>query len=863
MLALASNAGLRAANLQVVHGLLPASIAQMHPVGRFASSNQLELTIGLNLQNRAALTNLLREIYDPNSPNYHQYLSPEQFAAKFGPKEQDYAAVIAFANTNGLRVTRKHPNRTMLDVAGSVADIEKAFHVKMYVHQHPVEARTFYAPDTEPSLDLAVPVLSIAGLDNYQLPRPAGLKAQPERSQPVGPIPNAGSGPNGTYQGYDFRTAYLPDVSLTGSGQILGLLEFDGYYTNDINAYENRGGLPNVLVTNVLLDGFMGTPGPNNNEVALDIELAISMAPGLSELVVYELGTGASADDALNRMATDNLAKQLSSSWLWGHSDDQIADQIFQQFAAQGQSFFNAAGDVDAYTNSIPFPADNPFITVVGATTLTTAAGGSWSAETIWNSGNGHGGSGGISPTYPIPTWQQGLNMTTNGGSTTNRNIPDVAMVGQNISIIENDGQTNTYAGTSCSTPLWAGFMALVNQQGAVYGQPTVGFINPAIYGIGLGTNFLSCFRDITNGNNTSGSSPTRFYAVPGYDLCTGWGTPAGQALIDALEPPSYLVITPAAGLTASGLPGGPFTPLSQTLSVSNHGPATLSWSLASPPAWLSVAPTNGVLSAGGAATAMTVSLNSTANALTSGVYSASLVFTDATTHLTRETLFTLQVSSSLVQNGGFETGTFTNWVMPGNTIVNSVSASRIVPHSGNYCAVFGQASVLTFLSQTVSTAPGQAYLLSFWLANPVSGTPNQFLVNWVASPSNTNSPVNLTNLNAFNWTNEQFVVISTGTNSILQFGFRDDPQYLGLDDVSLILVPTPVLAAAAPTNGMLAFSWTAFPGLKYQVQYSTNLTQAGWMDLGMPIAASNAIGTATISIGTDPQRFYRILGPQ
>lgn len=863
MLTLAPLTPLRAAGLQVLHGHVPKATGRLQAIERLDGSKHLDLAIGLNLRNQAALTSLLHEIYDPSSPNFHHYLTPEQFAAKFGPMEQDYDKVIAFASVNGLKVTGKHSNRTLLDVTGSVADIEKALHLKMLVYQHPEDARTFYAPDSEPTLDLAVPVLRIRGLDNYRLPYPANLKPQPNGKQGASPMPNAGSGPGGTYQGYDFRTAYLPGVSLTGTGQTLGLLEFDGYYTNDIALYESRGGLPNVVLTNVLLNGFLGTPGANNFEVALDIELGVSMAPGLSAVTVYEIGPNGSADVGLNRMATDNLAKQLSSSWLWGAGDDPIADQIFQQFAAQGQSFFNAAGDVDAYTNAIPFPADNPYLTVVGASALTTTAGGLWSSETVLNSGIGHGGSGGISPSYPIPTWQQGINMTTNGGSTINRNLPDVAMVGNNVSVIWNNGQTNTYNGTSCSTPLWAGFISLANQQAAIYGQPTVGFINPAIYNLGQETNYLSCFHDITTGNNTSSSSPTRFFATPGYDLCTGWGTPAGQALIDALEPPTFLVISPAAGLSASGPPGGPFTPSSQNLSVSNNGAATLTWSLASPPAWLTVAPTNGTLQVGGSATTVTVGFNSTANSLTSGVYSASLTFTDGNTLLTRTTGFELEVSASLMQNGGFETGNFTNWSLIGNAAANFVLPSQITPHSGQYCAVFGQVSSLAYLSQTVPTSPGQVYLFSFWLTNPTGATPNQFLVNWITNPASTNTLINLTNVNALNWTNEQFVVVSTGTNSMLQFGFRDDPKYLGLDDVSLIPVPTPVLAAAAPTGGMLTISWTAFPGGKYQLQYATNLTSPNWINLGMLITASNTVGAATVSIGIDWQRFYRVLWSQ
>src|SRR6185295_119940 len=121
-----------------------------------------------------------------------------------------------------------------------------------------------------------------------------------------------------------------------------------------------------VPVRNVFVNGGSGTtPGPNNFEVALDINMAISMAPGLSEVIVYQ---GSAPNDVLNRMATDNQAKQLSSSWGFGPNVDPIRQQIFQQFAAQGQSMFQASGDLGAWTGEIYPPSDDPWVTVVGGT---------------------------------------------------------------------------------------------------------------------------------------------------------------------------------------------------------------------------------------------------------------------------------------------------------------------------------------------------------------------------------------------------------------------------------------------------------------------------------------------------------------
>ena len=136
---------------QVLQGHVPARARRLAPVERLNPRRQLKLTIGLPLQNREKLTNLLEELYNPSSPNFRHFLSADEFTASFGPSREDYQAVVDFAKSHGLTVRNTHTNRTLVDISGSVADIEKAFNVHMQVYQHPVEARTFFAPDVEPS----------------------------------------------------------------------------------------------------------------------------------------------------------------------------------------------------------------------------------------------------------------------------------------------------------------------------------------------------------------------------------------------------------------------------------------------------------------------------------------------------------------------------------------------------------------------------------------------------------------------------------------------------------------------------------------------------------------------------------------
>src|SRR5262249_24041942 len=149
---------------------------------------------------------------------------------------QQYESVIRFAQRNGLAIAGKHSNRVVLDVQGSVSDIERAFQIALRIYKHPAEARHFFAPDTEPSVPTDLPVADLWGLSDFALPRPLVHKMDPLKGAPSN---YNGSGTNGTYQGRDFRHAYAPGTLLSGSGQIVAVAEFDGYYDNDITAYES------------------------------------------------------------------------------------------------------------------------------------------------------------------------------------------------------------------------------------------------------------------------------------------------------------------------------------------------------------------------------------------------------------------------------------------------------------------------------------------------------------------------------------------------------------------------------------------------------------------------------------------------
>jgi len=606
-----------------VRGHVPAAVSGLQPLRHLEGTNRLRLAIGLPFRDAAGASDLLRQLYDPASTNYHRFLTLEQFRQRFGASDSDYQAVQAYATVSHLALQATYPNRLVVDLEGSVDDIEKALNLTIQVYQHPTEAREFFAPSTEPSLDLAIPVLHIGGLDNFIRPRPLLVKRSLGAGGPS-PSPALGSGPGGTYMGNDFRAAYLPGVSLTGVGQTVGLLEFDsGFYQSDITSYETMAGLTNIPVNAVLLDSYGGGPGNGNDEVSLDIEMAAAMAPGLQGINVYE---GDAIDDILSQMASDTYVSQFGASWTYGI--DAESDQLFQEMAMQGQSFFNASGDSDADVGGVPSPTDDTNITAVGGTTLSTeAAGGNWTSEKVWNWGGGEGSSGGISTANGIPPWQTGINMAANHGSTVFRNVPDVALTADNIFVVYGNGSQGSFGGTSCATPLWAAFVSLVNQQAVAHGGATQGFINPAIYALGKSANYTRCFHDIAAGNNTWSSSPNLFYAVPGYDLCTGWGSPAGQALIDALAPDA-LVLAPEPALFAVGFVGGPFNPPSINVVLTNTSGSLLQWTCGSAVSWLAASPTGGNLGAG-QTQSVQISLTPSANTLAPGVYAGDIIFTN------------------------------------------------------------------------------------------------------------------------------------------------------------------------------------------------------------------------------------------
>jgi kumamolisin len=543
-------------------------------LGRQTSDTRISLAFVLPLRNQAELQDLLGRIYDPADPLHGKYLTPQEFTDRFGPTQADYDTVTDYARSLGLTVTGTHANRAILDVSGPAGTVESAFN--LHLHQYQAQnGREFYAPDNDPEVTDAIAsrIEGVVGLDNAAVwhTHSRFLPADTAQTLPL----QIGTGPGGGLSPSDIRTAYnLQGVAANGSGQTLALFELDGYNSSDVANYVSYFGLTSVPLQNVLVDGFSGRAGSGADEVTLDIELQNALAPGAGKIIVYEgPNSNTGVIDTYNRIAADNLAKQISTSW--GVSEGQTSSAVvnsentaFRQMAAQGQSIYAAAGDSGAYDNgstlSVDDPASQPYMVGTGGTQLFVNSGETYNYETTWDVNNtvsGGAGGGGVSTLWSIPTWQQGI---VSAASSTMRNVPDVSLNADQYAgySIYYNGSWWIYGGTSCAAPLWAAFTAQVNQQRVANGYPSLGFANPTIYSIASGPRYGSDFHDITQGTNL------HYAAVAGYDNATGWGSFNGANLLADLAPSSTPTSPPnqPTGLTAT--PGNGTVALNWTAST-------------------------------------------------------------------------------------------------------------------------------------------------------------------------------------------------------------------------------------------------------------------------------------------------------
>ncbi len=500
-------------------------------VGEVTPGERFEVT--LRLRSKTPLRSLADGGgHDDRPPGQRHYLSREAYAAKHGADPQDIAKIDEFAKANQLVVVESNPARRSVVLSGTAQTLSAAFGVTLKQFEHDggtYRGRT--GPISVPA-NLADLVEGVFGLDDRPQASPHFQRLNPEGVAAPRAVGTSFTPPQ-------LAKLYSFPTGLDGTGQCIGIIELGGgFKPADLKTYFAGLGLPAPSVKAIRVDGGRNHPTNANSadgEVMLDIEVAAAVAPRASIAVYFAPNTNQGFLDAITTAVHDNINKPSVISISWGSAETNWTaqgmtqfDQAFQAAATMGVTVCCAAGDngsSDGVSDGAPhvdFPASSPFALGCGGTRL-TSSGQTISAEVVWNEGANSATGGGVSSFFALPTYQNAAHVppiTGVGG----RGVPDVAGDADPASgyQVRVDGQNLVIGGTSAVAPLWAGLVALMNQK---LGH-SVGFLNPMLYGSLAGRGL---FNDITIGNNGS------FSATPGWDACTGWGTPIGSKLVQAL----------------------------------------------------------------------------------------------------------------------------------------------------------------------------------------------------------------------------------------------------------------------------------------------------------------------------------------
>jgi kumamolisin len=521
-------------------------------VGRPNPRKLIEVTVLVRQRPRVAGKHVVSaDELGAQLPMRRHYLTREAFAAEHGADPSDIHEVAKFANQNGLRVIGENVGARTLHLSGTIANFSAAFHVALFIYRHPqglFRGRTgaLYTPA---ALDGVIQ--GVFGLDTRPVAKPHF-----RRKRKLG----------GAWS-HTEKESYTPDqiarlynfpATATGAGQCVGIIEFGGGYTRqDLNQYFTKLGMDTPQVVPVRVQGKRNLPTGNPNgpdgEVMLDIEVVGAVAPGATIAVYFAPNTDQGFVRAINRAIHDkiNQPSVISISWggpesSWSRQSLRAVNAALQAASLLGITVCVASGD-DGSTDGVPglrahvdFPASSPYALACGGTGILTAA-GTITGEWVWNDGPRNGASGGgVSNFFPLPSWQAsaGVPASINPGGRIGRGVPDVAgNADQNSGYqIRVDGVDVVLGGTSAVAPLWAGLIALLNEQ---LGTP-LGFWNPLLYTLMSGADLLS---DITQGNNDTTALSGGYSAGPGWDACTGFGSPNGAnlltVLLSAVPPPS------------------------------------------------------------------------------------------------------------------------------------------------------------------------------------------------------------------------------------------------------------------------------------------------------------------------------------
>ena len=509
------------------------------PRGLVPSDERFEVTV--RVRRKVGLPSLAEDRSQMNLlPAQRQYLTREQYASEHGSDPADMAKVEAFARAHNLVVVESDAERRSVFLSGTAKQFAAAFGTAIEHYEHDGGTYRGRSGSLSVPADLDGVVEGVFGIDDRPQARPHFQLGDGAGEGALGFTPHAAGG---SFTPPELAKLYNFPLGLDGSGQCIAIIELGGGYRRaDVKAYFKKLGLPVPKVTTVRVDGGTNHPTTSDSadgEVMLDIEVAAAIAPKAHIAVYFAPNTDKGFLDAITKAVHDKKNKPSVVSISWGSAEKNWTgqalnsfDQAFQTAAALGVTICCAAGDngsSDGETDGkahVDFPASSPFALGCGGTKL-VGSGAAITSETVWNRNPTRSATGGgISDFFAIPAYQNtaGVPPSVNAGGRIGRGVPDVAGDADPGTgyVVRVDGQDFVIGGTSAVSPLWAGLIALMNQK---LGKP-VGFLNPLIYGSIVGS---GAFQDISSGDNGD------YSAKQGWDACTGWGSPNGVKLLQAL----------------------------------------------------------------------------------------------------------------------------------------------------------------------------------------------------------------------------------------------------------------------------------------------------------------------------------------
>jgi subtilase family serine protease len=534
------------------------------------TKQEIGVTLCLPLSDRKGAAEFARRVSTPGDALFHQYITPEEFAARYGANAADYAALKEWAASVGLKVSQESIARTVLTVRGAVGQMQTIFKTQLNRYRGP-DGSEFYSASFSPTIpgEIASKVSSVLGLTgsrqyapHVKIGKVLGESPRLGAADAAGKMNGThGSGPGGGYSAANLRTAYgIPTFGSLQKDTVVALFEQGGFSIVDVAKYLDANSLPLPKLTPVSVDHSPTTISDPNVEVeaVLDIDMIIGINPAVSEILVYEDSIDpfpTALLDAMTKVADEKKAQILSISYgddeaNQGTAAMEAENAVLAQLTGEGVTVLASSGDDGAYGRgpngpyNVADPSSQPFVTAVGGTTLFTDGNSNYLGEQVWNELASHAGAtgGGISSYWPIPFYQTSEPVSgyvvSNGGSSTYRNVPDVSAVGDlftGVSIYSKiAGGWITVGGTSVSAPIWAGYLSILNAGFHYLGLKDVGYFNTLLYAVGApfggGTGFAANqLFDIIEGTN--GLPPALSFGNPGfsagfgYDNCTGNGS--------------------------------------------------------------------------------------------------------------------------------------------------------------------------------------------------------------------------------------------------------------------------------------------------------------------------------------------------